>query len=254
MRDSSSRPRSSTPSRWCARRARAAAVGDQRRGPALADRTARATARRSRRTRRAPTRTKPTIAPGLRRSRRNASDQSPPVALERELSATRARRSTRLLPAEPDPRVDEAVRDVDEQVDERRRRSRRRGCRPGSPGSCGRRSPAAASEPIPGYANTVSVRIAPESRRPDLEADDRRDRQQRVAHARAAMSTMRGAQSLRARRADVVLVLDVEDGRARDPGDDRERDRPERDRGQDQVLGRRPRTRPGSRSRSASRR
>ena len=50
-------------------------------------------------------------------------------------------------------------------------------------------------------------------------------------------STILGGETLRPRGADVVLVLDVENGGPRDPGDDRERDRAQRDRGQDQVLG-----------------
>ena len=74
---------------------------------------------------------------------------------------------------------------------------------------------------------------------PDLEADDRRDRQQRVPEDVPRVDGAR-RDALRARRADVVLVLDVEHGGARDPGDDRERDRAERDRGQDQVLDRVP--------------
>ena len=45
-----------------------------------------------------------------------------------------------------------------------------------------------------------------------------------------------GRQALRSRRADVVLVLHVEHGRARDPGDDSQRDSPKSDCGQDQVL------------------
>ncbi len=60
-------------------------------------------------------------------------------------------------------------------------------------------------------------------------------------------STVRGDDALRPGRADVVLVLHIEHGCSRDPGDDRERNRAERDRRQDQVLDRIPERRPVTR-------
>ena len=65
------------------------------------------------------------------------------------------------------------------------------------------------------------------------------DREQRVPEDVPAVDDARG-EPFRAGGADVVLVLDVEHGGARDAGDDRERDRAERDRGQDQMLDRVP--------------
>ena len=65
------------------------------------------------------------------------------------------------------------------------------------------------------------------------------DRQERVPQHVLPVDDAR-RHPLRAGGADVVLVLDVERGRARDAGDDRERDRAERDRRQDQVPDRVP--------------
>src|SRR5664279_5651131 len=64
------------------------------------------------------TRTKPMIAPGLRRSRRNASDQRPPWPSNANSLDSSSATDTLLLPSEPDAGVDQAVRDVDEQVHE----------------------------------------------------------------------------------------------------------------------------------------
>ena len=65
------------------------------------------------------------------------------------------------------------------------------------------------------------------------------DGQQRVAHHVTAVDGAR-REPLRVGRAHVVLVLDVEHRCAGDARDDRQRDRPERDRGKDQVLDRVP--------------
>ena len=92
---------------------------------------------------------------------------------------------------------------------------------------------------MPGNAKTVSVRIAPESSSPTWSP------MIVVTGSIALRSTCRRStalrrEPLRARGAHVVLVLDVEHRGARDARDDRERDRAERDRGQDQVLDRVP--------------
>src|SRR5205814_2120973 len=70
---------------------------------------------------------------------------------------------------------------------------------------------------------------------PRLQTDDRRYRQQRVPEHVAPVDSLRG-QALRAGRTDVILILDVENRGAGDPGDDRQRDRAERERGQDQMV------------------
>ena len=69
---------------------------------------------------------------------------------------------------------------------------------------------------------------------PGLQADDRGDRQHRVAQDVAAVDPA-GGQALGPGRPDVVLVEDLEDGRAGDPGDDGQRDRAQGDRRQDEV-------------------
>ena len=68
-----------------------------------------------------------------------------------------------------------------------------------------------------------------------LEADDGDHRQPGVAHDVAVVDPLLG-QALGASGSHVVLVGDVEHGGPRDPRDDRERDRAQRDGGQDQVL------------------
>src|SRR5262249_61411606 len=68
------------------------------------------------------TSTNPITALGFRRSRRNASDQSPPwpsPSPSREISADSSSMiDIALLPSETNSRVDEPVRDVDEQIHE----------------------------------------------------------------------------------------------------------------------------------------
>ncbi len=92
----------------------------------------------------------------------------------------------------------------------------------------------------------VSVSTAPPKQGAELETDDRHDRQQRVAE-RVAQDDAPFAEPLGARRPHVVAAEDVEQAGAGDAGDDRQRDRAQRDRRQDQVAERVDRTRPTGR-------
>ena len=74
--------------------------------------------------------------------------------------------------------------------------------------------------------------------RAELQPDDRDHRQQRVAHA-VADDHRPLLEALGPGRPDVVEAEHLEQARAGHPGDDRERDRAERDGRQDEVLGRR---------------
>ena len=238
-RESSSRPRSSTPSQCSRDGPGQQPFGEQSRGSARAGRTARAAARRSpTNDEAAPTITKPTIAPGLRRARCSASRQRPPPGGSSSSSRASSSATDISAPASLIRGLMQPVREVDEQVDDDE--------------DDGDEQDAALED---GVVAVVDRGLQPRAdareredrlgedrageQQPDLQADDRRDRQHRVPQHVAPVDE-RGAQALRPRGADVVLVLDVEHGGARDPRDDRERDRAERDRRQDQVLDRVP--------------
>jgi hypothetical protein len=77
----------------------------------------------------------------------------------------------------------------------------------------------------------------------DLHAEDRDDRQRGVAQP-VPPQRLRSGQPLRSRRADVLLVQDVERGRAHEPQQHGRLRQRQRDRRQDQGLGRRPRLGP----------
>ena len=214
------------------RRPRAAAAGDQQRQVLVARPVrARSAARRSPTITKMRTSTKPDDRAGFRRSRYQASLQSPPVGASSEdlggfeLGDAHEYRIRGLMSAyemstirltktndereEQDPALEHRVVAVEDRVAEPRAH--------------------------PGEGEHRLGQHRAREQQPDLEADDRRHRQQRVPQDVAAVDGAR-RQSLRARRAHVVLVLHVEHGGAGDARDDRERDRAERDRGQDQVL------------------
>src|SRR6476469_4088646 len=117
MRDSSSRPRSSTPSRCCADGPGQQPLMIRLRSCARGSYGASSGAKIATKMKIA-TRTQPAIAPGLWRSRRNASDQSPPWLSSCSSLDSSSATDTLLLPPEADARIDQAVRDVDEQVHE----------------------------------------------------------------------------------------------------------------------------------------
>jgi len=91
--------------------------------------------------------------------------------------------------------------------------------------------------PTPVHAKIVLGDDRPGEQAAHLQADDRHDRQPGVAHDVPVVNPSFG-QALGPGRPDVVLVGHVQDRCAGDAGDDRQRDRAERDRRQDQVLDR----------------
>src|SRR5207248_5229206 len=181
------------------------------------------------------TRNAPRIAAGLRRSRRNASRHSPPVAPSSATSC--ASSSATLTPGASrvaDPRVDDRVREVDDQVHEHEDEGEEEDpTLEDGVVAVEDRVPQPRPHPRVGEDGLRQHRAREQQAR--LEADDRRDRKERVPQDVAAVDRDR-RQALRVRRPHVVLVLEVEHGRARDARDDGERNRAERDPGQDQVL------------------
>ena len=136
-----------------------------------------------------PRMTNPTMAPGLRRSRSHASAQSPLAGplLERDFAGFELG-DAHLL--EPDPRVEDAVGEVDEQVDE--------------DDDDGDEEDAALDDGVVARLDRVDQPGADAregedrlgehragEQQPDLEADDRRDRQHRVAQDVAAVDRPR---------------------------------------------------------------
>ena len=134
----------------------------------------------------------------------------------------------------PDPRVDEGVGDVDDQVDEdeddrdEQNSALQDGVVP---------APDRIDEPgaHPGKGEDRLGEHCSRQEQAGLEPDDGDDRQHRVPQHMPRVDLTR-RKPLGAGDPDVVLVLHVENGCAGDARDDRERDRAERDRRQDQML------------------
>src|ERR687891_125368 len=173
---------------------------------------------------------KPTIAPGFRTRRCQASRQSP-LGASSWISLLSS--SATDTSAHPDARVEEGVGDVDEQVhdDEDPRDEEDSALEDWVVAVLDR-----LREPRPHAGNGEhglgENRTGQE--KPGLEPDDRDDREPRVAEDVTFVDDAR-CHALRARSPHVVLVLDVEYGRSSDPRDDRKRDRAERDRRQYEV-------------------
>ena len=175
------------------------------------------------------------IALGFRRSRRNASDHRPPWLASSEISTDSS--SAIDMPSCPPSRIRgliSAVRDVDEQVHEHD------DDRDEQDPALDHRVVAVLDRllqprPDPGIREHRLGQDRAREQQPDLQADDRRHGQERVPQNVTGVDGAR-RQPLRARGPDVVLVLHVEHRGARDARDDRQRDRAQRDRGQDQMF------------------
>src|ERR687895_173918 len=162
----------------------------------------------------------PTIAPGLRTRRCQASRQSP-LGASSWISLLSS--SATYTSAHPDARVEEGVRDVDEQVheheDDRDEKDSALENRVVAVLDRLREPRAHAGDREDGLGED---RAGEEE--PGLEPDDRDDREHRVAEDVAAVDAPR-RHSLCAGRAHVVLVLDVQNRRSRDARHERERNR-----------------------------
>jgi hypothetical protein len=168
----------------------------------------------------------------LRRRRRHASFQRP---LGASSSTSRAITSAVDISCS-DPRVDDRVGDVDQQVDEDEHHGHEQhaALQHGVVALLdGLRQPVA--EPLDVEDGLGQDRARQQE--PGLEADDGDHRQERVAEDVASVDDAR-RDALGPRRPHVVLVLHVEDRRPGDARDHGQRDRAERDGRQDQVLDR----------------
>src|SRR5215218_6423110 len=156
------------------------------------------------------TKIEPTIAPGFRRSRCQASRHSPPVGA---LSASSVDSISAMLicdppSREPDPGIEDCVRDVHEQVheDEHDREEEHAPLDHGVVAIEDRVRDPAADDWIGEHGLRQHD---PREQQAGLQADDRRDGRHRVPQDVAAVDERR-RQAFRAGSTYVVLVLDVE--------------------------------------------
>src|ERR671919_1872230 len=166
------------------------------------------------------TSTNPTIAPGFRTRRCHASRQSP-LGASSWISLLSS--SATDTSAHPDARIEEGVRDVDEQVheDEDDRNEEDSALENRVVAVLDRlREP----RPHAGDGENGLGEDRTGEEQPGLEPDDRDDREHRVTEDVALVDDAR-CHALRTCGPDVVLVLDVEYGRSGDTRDDGKGDR-----------------------------
>src|SRR6266545_4251524 len=158
--------------------------------------------------------------------RRNAAGQLPCSGGEAE----RLRRKSSV----PDPRVDDRVRQIHDQIHEDEDDGEKEDSSL-KDGIVTVEDRLLEPETDAGPREDCFRQYRPREQEPGLKPDDRRHRQQSVPKHMPAVDGQ-GRETLGACRTNVVLVLDIEDGSARDASDDRQRDRAQRDPRQDEVL------------------
>ena len=188
MRENSSRPSASRPNQWSRRRAGAAASRQRERDPVRAGRTGRSAARRApqRRTRRRGRSRRARRGCGAAAARRRARGRPRRSRARSSLASISATLKTSRIRG-----LRKRVRDVDDQVDEHEheRDEEDPALQHGVVSRLDRLDEPGA-DPGPGKHGLGQHRTREQQAR--LEADDRRDRQQRVAEHVAAVDDARG--------------------------------------------------------------
>src|SRR6266511_778731 len=177
-----------------------------------------------------PMRNIPSSAGRLRRSRRRASRHRPLLAR----GSIRVTAATVVISGVPDPRVEEGVADIHDEIHEEEDEGENEDHRLNDVVvMILDRLHDVLADAVPGKHRLRDHRACEQAAH--LQPDDRRDGQPRIAHDVAVVHPPL-AKALGPGRSNVVLVGDVQHRSPRDPGDDRERDGAQGNRRQYQVL------------------